>query len=78
MAQLLLRDVPEETKRALKIRAAKNGRSQNAEAVAILEDALRDEKEPWIRMLGRESDRLGGVELDIPPREPARDFHFEE
>jgi len=41
MAQLLVRDVPEETVSALKERAKKNGRSAEAEHRAILENTLR-------------------------------------
>jgi len=41
MAQLLVRDVPEHIAAALKERAAKNGRSAEAEHRAILEQALK-------------------------------------
>lgn len=78
MPQLLIRNVPEETKQALHIRAIKNGRSQNDEALSILNDALLDDREPWIDMLVRARDEVGGVELELPARETARDFGFEE
>jgi plasmid stability protein len=41
MAQLLVRDVPQDVVAALKRRAAEHGRSAEAEHRIILEDALR-------------------------------------
>ena len=41
MAQLLVRDVPQEVVEALKRRAAEHGRSAEAEHRLILEEALR-------------------------------------
>lgn len=41
MAQLLVRDVPQDVVEALKQRAKEHGRSAEAEHRAILEDALR-------------------------------------
>ena len=43
MAQLIVRDVPPELVRALKGRAARHGRSAEAEHRALLRDALRAE-----------------------------------
>ena len=40
MPDLLIRGLSEETKRRLAVQAAHNGRSQSAEACAILEEAL--------------------------------------
>jgi len=40
MAQLLVRNVPEQLVRELRVRAARNGRSAEAEHRAILEGAL--------------------------------------
>ena len=78
MPQLLIRDVPPETKQALQMRAIRNGRTQNAEALHILNDALFDEREPWIDVLGRARDEFGGTDLELPAREPARDLSFGE
>lgn len=78
MPQLLVRDVPVEVKQSLKMRAIRNGRSQNAEVLSILSSALHDERAPWIDVLAQASDTLGGVDLELPAREPARDFAFEE
>jgi plasmid stability protein len=53
MAQLLVREIPEETVSALKKRAKKNGRSAEAEHRAILQDALKPRVDHW-----KEIDRL--------------------
>ena len=64
MSALTVRNLPAETHRALKLRAAQHGRSTEAEVRHILEDAVR----PQARMgsalaaIGRS---LGGVELDF-------------
>ena len=59
----------------LRVRAAENGRSVEQEAREILIAALDDEASPDTR-LGSAMRELfkpfGGVELDIPPREPMR------
>lgn len=76
MPVVTVRNLPEETHRALKLRAAQHGRSTEAEIRAILEEAVR----PEIRIrIGSElaafGQRFGGVELDITrdqaPTEPA-------
>ncbi len=41
MAAITVRNLPDETHRALKVRAAQNGRSTEAEIRAILEDAVK-------------------------------------
>jgi antitoxin FitA len=41
MAAVTIRNLPEETHRALKVRAAQHNRSTEAEMRAILEDAVR-------------------------------------
>ena len=78
MPQLLIRDVPVETKKALQMRAIRNGRTQNAEALSILSEALFEEREPWIDMLAKAHDEFGGVDLELPKREPARRFTLED
>jgi len=67
MAAVTVRNLPEETRSALKLRAAQNGRSTEAEIRDILEAAVR----PKVRMgsalaaIGRS---VGGVELAHPRR----------
>lgn len=76
MPAVTVRNIPEKTHRALKLRAAKNGRSTEAEIRRILEDALSADSTMGLgsqmAALGR---RFGGVELNIKrdsrPAEPA-------
>ncbi len=50
MSQLTVRNVPDEVVRALRIRAARNGRSAEEEHRRILKSALADEEnEFWAR-----------------------------
>jgi plasmid stability protein len=76
MAAVTVRNLPEETHRALKLRAARNGRSTEAEIRVILEDAVSPNSSTGLgsqlAALGR---RFGGIELNITrdprPAEPA-------
>jgi plasmid stability protein len=76
MASITIRRLPENTKRRLRIRAARNGRSMEQEARELLEAALA-RTEPKFDNLGeiihRRFAALGGVDLKIPPRGPIRD-----
>ena len=78
MADLLVRGIPEETKKLLAVRAAENGRSQSAEVVAMLEKELRSSKKSWVTMLYDVAQEVNGVELELPARHPAREFLFED
>ena len=76
MASITIRRLPEATKRRLRVRAARNGRSMEQEARELLEKALaREEVRP--KDLGKAIHELfaplGGIELKIPPRGPIRD-----
>ena len=75
MPNILIRNVPEETKRRLEQRAAENGRSQNAEAVAILEEALAPAEKSWLEMLMDVSQKYGVVELELPEPPPPAEGH---
>jgi antitoxin FitA len=77
MAAVTVRNLPEETRRALKLRAAQNGRSTEAEIREILEAAVR----PSVRLgtalaaIGRS---VGGVELNFRrKRSPVKPARFE-
>ena len=75
MAGITIRKLDDETRRRLRARAARNGRSMEEEARAILRDAVAGEPEPknlatFIRECFAPH---GGVELELPPREPARE-----
>ena len=78
MAVVTVRNLPEETHRALRIRAAQNGRSTEAEIRAILEEAVR----PTDRVLiGSELAAFGdkyGIDFDLTAeKEPTRIVEFE-
>lgn len=66
MAAVTIRNLPEATHRALKARAAKHGRSTEAEIREIIESAVRPSSRPRLgselAKLGR---KYGGVELSI-------------
>ena len=76
MASITVRNLDEGLKRRLRIRAAENGCSMEQEARDILKAALDDDAAPS-RKLGTAIHELfkpfGGVELEIPPREPMRE-----
>lgn len=66
MPAITVRNLPERTHRALKVRAAKHGRSAEAEVRAILEDALYPEKRPKFGSeLAAFGKRFGGVSLEV-------------
>jgi plasmid stability protein len=72
VATLLIRNLPESTKKALRRRAAEHGRSMEEEARRILDLELRDRSQDReglgsaIRRIFREHGVLG--ELHVPPR----------
>ncbi|MCA3277779.1 MAG: plasmid stabilization protein [Roseomonas sp.] len=72
MAAITIRNIDEALKRQLRIRAAEHGRSMEEEARDILRQAMGRTAPP--RDLGQAIHRrfaaLGGIELDLPPREP--------
>lgn len=72
MASLLIRNLPESTKKALRLRAAANNRSMEEEARQILDTELtRDRRKPGEGLgswLTRRFAEIGGGELLIPPR----------
>ncbi len=76
MASITVRNLDDELKRRLRIRAAENGRSMEQEAREILKAALEEEAAPD-RNLATAIHELfrpfGGVELEIPPRQPMRE-----
>ena len=76
MGSLNVRNLPDATHRALRIQAARHGRSMEAEVRAILDHALNETKNQgfgsMLAAIGRD---FHGVELDIvrdkTPAEPA-------
>jgi len=74
MASLIIRNLDDDVKRRLRLRAAARGRSMEAKARDILHRALRDE--PQTRDIGRAIHQrfadVGGCDLALPEREPMR------
>jgi antitoxin FitA len=71
VAAMSIRNLDERVFELLRIRAARHGRSMEAEVRAILVDAVREPEES--RNLGQmimsRFGELGGVDLDLPPRD---------
>ena len=76
MAMLTIRNLDPTLKERLRVRAAKRGHSMEAEARSILQTALKGSERPHGHNLYERIQArfipLGGVELDLPPREPSR------
>ncbi|MGE0210151.1 MAG: plasmid stabilization protein [Parvibaculaceae bacterium] len=76
MASITIRNLDDQVKRRLRIRAAENGRSMEEEVREILSRAA-GAPEPGEKGLGtlihERFARLGGVELELPIREPIRE-----
>ncbi len=75
MASLTIRNLDENVKKQLRIRAAEHGRSMEEEVREILRQAMAGPALP--RKLGdaihRRVTELGGVEIEPFPREPMRE-----
>jgi plasmid stability protein len=67
MAAIVVRNLDEDVKRRLRMRAARHGRSMEAEVRAILEESVRDQ-DNFAEAIMETFGALGGVELEIPPR----------
>lgn len=78
MATLMIRDLPDDVKRGLRVRAAQNGRSMQEEARTILRRAVVGLTGPeLLRMMEQKFGPAHGVDLELPPRErdrPPPDF----
>ena len=76
MPSITVRNLDEDLKRRLRIRAAENGRSMEHEAREILRAALVEEQGPAKGLGTAIHERFkafGGVELELPPRGPMRE-----
>ena len=75
MASITIRNIDDEVKTRLRVRAADNGRSMEEEARLILRDAVG--RKPGSRNLASiirsHFGPVNGVDLELPPREPARE-----
>lgn len=75
MASITIRNLDNKVKSRLRIRAAGHGRSMEEEARLILREAVDREEGPTnlAQAIRSRFARFGGVELDLPPREPMRE-----
>ena len=74
MATLTIRNLDAALKERLRVRAAQHGHSMEAEVRDILQDTLNKPERPAVNLYQRIRSRfapLGGVDLELPPREPA-------
>jgi antitoxin FitA len=85
MATITIRNLDENTKRLLRIRAAAHGRSMEEEARKILQAAVSGTSETlgfgeasqpaalsWVDEIVARFAEVGGVELELPPSDPVR------
>jgi plasmid stability protein len=77
MTTLTIRNLDPAVKEKLRVRAAEHGHSMEAEARQILKQALKSDpprtgREFTSRLRAR-FEALGGIDLDIPRREPPRE-----
>lgn len=75
MASITIRKLDDDVKARLRVRAASNGRSLEEEVRVILREAVTRESEPEnLASFIRECFApFGGVDLELPPREPMRE-----
>ena len=76
VATMTIRNIDDALKSRLRIRAAEHGRSMEEEARDILRSALAStepQPENLAAAIRKLMEPFGGVELDIPPREPIRE-----
>lgn len=76
MASITIRNLEETLKERLRVRAAKHGRSMEDETREILKSALAEGRRSGTNLaeiLRRRFADIGGVELELPAREPMRE-----
>ncbi|MGH8469048.1 MAG: FitA-like ribbon-helix-helix domain-containing protein [Gammaproteobacteria bacterium] len=76
MASITIRNLDEQTKSRLRVRAAHHKRSMEEEARSILRAGLAGESATSSNLaegIRRRFQPLGGVDLPVPRREPIRD-----
>lgn len=76
MASMTIRNIDDQLKKRLRVRAASHGRSMEDEARDILRAALSTEPHAAVNLAQAIRMRIaqtGGITLDIPPRDPIRE-----
>lgn len=70
MPAMTIRNLSDETHRALKARAARHGRSAEAEVRAIIDAAVAPPGRPRLGSLLKDiGEEAGGIDLEVPTRE---------
>lgn len=78
MATMTIRNLDDDVKARLRVRAALHGHSMEEEARSILRAALATETKAntgaaLVKALRARAERFGGIELELPPRTPMRE-----
>lgn len=76
MATMTIRNIDDQLKVKLRLQAARHNRSMEEEARDILRAALSMEADgstPLVTLMRSRIEPLGGVELEVPEREPTRE-----
>ena len=75
MASITIRNLDDDVKTRLRVRAAENGRSMEEEVRVILREAVgrKQGSQNLASLIRARFGPLGGVDLELPPREPARE-----
>jgi plasmid stability protein len=77
MESLTIRNIDSRLKARLRVRAARHGRSMEEEIRVILREAVASDSAVSNNLAASIARRMkkagGGVELEIPPREPMRE-----
>ena len=76
MATMTIRNLDDELKARLRVRAAQHGKSMEEEARSILRDALKSEPlsgKELVQRIREMVEPYGGIELELPPRQPMRE-----
>ena len=75
MASITIRNLDEQTKRKLRVQAAQRNRSMEEEARVILRTAVSEDREiatDLAKSIRGRFEPLGGVDLELPARDPIR------
>lgn len=78
MAKITIRNLDDDVKARLRVRAAQHGRSMEEEARSILQSALSaipgsGTGAALVADIRARVEPLGGIELELPPRKPMRE-----
>lgn len=78
MATMTIRNLDADVKARLRMQAARHGRSMEEEARCVLRDALSAKPSTgsgaaWVADIRALVEPFGGIELELPPREPVRE-----